>query len=44
MEMNNAVATPVGDVVFDLGCNATGDGSLDDSTLEQLFILAIFPT
>lgn len=41
--MHNAEATPLGGVVVDLGCNAIDSWSLDNPTLEWLFILPIFP-
>lgn len=44
MEMHNTVAASLGGVVADLGYSATENRSLNDPTLDQLFILTIFPT
>lgn len=44
MEMHNRVAASLGGVVADLGYSATENRSLNDPTLDQLFILTIFPT
>lgn len=44
MEMHNIVATSLVGVVVDLGYNATENRSLDDPTLDQQFILTVFPT